>query len=185
MAVVGLVAVGATGCGLPASDHVERIDPRSVPFGLLESASPGTPTPSGHGLATAVFFVSGGRLVAAQRRTVGGNVPASSVRLLLVGPTPAEVAAGVRTDVPSGTRMVSLDVEGPIATVDLSEEFGTVGGSDQVFAVAQIVYTLTASRFIDAVRFAIRGHPIEVPDGSGSLSAVPRTRSDYPQLAPS
>jgi len=114
----------------------------------------------------------------------GANVPAEAVRLLLTGPEPAEAAHGLTTDIPSGTRLISLDLTGPVAKVDLSAEFGTVGGSEQVLAVAQIVYTLTASRYIDAVSFAISGKPIEVPDGSGSLSRTPRNRQDYRNLAP-
>jgi spore germination protein GerM len=88
------------------------------------------------------------------------------------------------SDVPSGTRLISLDLSGPVATVDLSSPLGTVGGSDQVLAVAQIVYTLTASRYIDSVRFAINGKAIEVPDSSGSLAKTPRGRADYRRLAP-
>jgi spore germination protein GerM len=84
----------------------------------------------------------------------------------------------------SGADQASRRSAGNVATVDVSSEFGTVGGSDQVLAVAQIVYTLTSSRYIDSVRFAINGNPTEVPDGSGSLSGTPRTRKDYPRLAP-
>ena len=120
----------------------------------------------------------------AGRRVVGENVPAEAVRALIVGPTSAESARGLATDVPTQTRLVSLDVAGSVATVDLSGEFVNLWGFDQVLAVAQFVYTLTASRYIDAVRFAIDGKHIEVPDASGSLSARPRDRNDYKPLAP-
>jgi spore germination protein GerM len=173
----------AAGCGLPTSGHIERMDPSAVPFGLLRTAPPGTPAPAPRGPVTDVYFVQGERLVTAARRVVGENIPAEAVRLLLAGPTTTEAARGLTSDVPAQTRLISLDLSGPVATVDLSSEFGTVGGSDQVLAVAQIVYTLTASRYIDAVRFAINGKPTEVPDGSGSLAGTPRTRRDYPRLA--
>ncbi|HET7309857.1 MAG TPA: GerMN domain-containing protein [Mycobacteriales bacterium] len=178
------VVVSAGGCGLPASGHIVRVDPTTVPFGLLHTAEPGTPGPQAVGPRTSVFFVRSDRLSVGPRRVVGDNVPAEAVRLLLDGPSPAEAARGLTTDVPAGTRLVSLDLSGPVATVDLSSEFGTLGGSEQVLAVAQIVYTLTASRYIDSVRFAINGKPTEVPDGSGSLADTPRTRHDYAQLAP-
>lgn len=183
-AVVATVLVAAaTGCGLPG-DRVEHIDKGSVPFGLLDTASPLTASPEPRGPHTSVYFVSQGRLDVAFRRVIGANVPAEALRLLLDGPTSDESAQGLATDVPTQTRLVSLDLAGRVATVDLSAEFGTVGGSDQVLAVAQIVYTLTESRYIDAVRFSINGRPVEVPDDSGSLSSVPRMRRDYRTVGP-
>jgi hypothetical protein len=176
--------MAVTGCGLPASGHVVRVDPHGVPFGLLATAPTGSATPPPRGPVTDVYFVQGDRLATTPRRVVGENIPAEAVRLLITGPTPAESQRGVTSDVPTQTRLISLDLNGPVATVDLSSEFGTVGGSDQVLAVAQIVYTLTASRYIDSVRFAINGKLSEVPDGSGSLSIAPRSRADYPKLAP-
>jgi spore germination protein GerM len=178
------LGLAAGGCGLPASGHVDRMDPATVPFHLLATAPPGTPEPPARGPATFVYFVRQDRLATTPRRVFGENVPAEALRLLLDGPSAQEATRGLTSDVPGQTRLVSLDLSGPVATVDLSPEFGTVGGSEQVLAVAQIVYTLTASRFIDTVRFAINGKPIEVPDGSGSLASAPRSRDDYRQLAP-
>ena len=181
LVVVGAVASSLAGCGLPTSGKVERVSPADVPFGLLESAPPGEglqPT----GPVVDVFFVRDDYLAAVAGHVVPGNVPANAVRLLLKGPPPSEAARGFSSDIPTGTRLVSLDLNGSVASVDLSAEFGSVGGSDQVLAVAQIVYTLTASRYIDAVVFAINGTRIEVPDGSGSLSATPMRRRDYPRL---
>lgn len=182
VAALAVAALTATGCGLPAH-QVTRLDPDSVPFGLLNTAPPSVPA-QGRGPQATVYLVDGGRLVTVARRVVGENVPAEAARALMEGPTTAESARGLTTDVPTPTHLISLDLTGSVATVDLSSEFGDLGGSDQVLAVAQFVYTLTASPYIDAVRFAIDGKPIEVPDASGSLSAQPRTRSDYRTLAP-
>jgi spore germination protein GerM len=173
------LALAAGGCGLPAPGDVDRVDPATVPFGLLDTTAPGAPTAAPRGPVAQVFFVRDQRLVAIPRRVVGENVPSEAVRLLLEGPTAVEAAAGVTSDVPARTRLISLDLTGHVVTVDFTDEFGTVGGSDQVLAVAQLVYTLTASRYIESVRFAINGKPTEVPNGSGSLSSAPRTRHDY------
>lgn len=176
------VALGAlAGCGLPANGKVDRVTKSDVPFGLLATAAPGqTPQPSGP--TVSVYLVRDDHLTAAARHVANGNIPENSVRLLLLGPLPAEATRGLTSDVPTGTRLVSLDLNRSVAAVDLSSEFGTVGGSDQVLAVAQIVYTLTASRYINAVVFSINGKRIEIPDGSGSLSDRPMGRSDYSQL---
>lgn len=174
----------ATSCGLPTSSHVDRVNPRNVPFELLSPTPGSTATPQSRGPITSIYLIKGARLAPLQRHVVGTNVPAEAVRLLLQGPDGRESAQGFTTDVPTQTRLISLDLTGPVATVDLSDEFGTLGGSDQVAAVAQIVYTLTASRYIDAVRFAINGKLADAPDGRGSLAATPRTRADFPHLAP-
>lgn len=172
-----------TSCGLPTSSTPERIDPARVPYGLLQRHNT-TPSAPAAGPATTVYLTDGNRLTAATRRVTGLNVPAEALRALLEGPTAPEAARGVVSDIPSQTRLLSLDLNGSVASVDLSDDFGTAGGSQQVLAVAQIVYTLTASRFIDAVTFSLAGKPIEVPDGSGSLSTAPRSRADYRREAP-
>lgn len=185
--LVALAAAAAAvlgGCGVPSSGGLQRIDPSTVPFGLLATAPPGSAEPRLRGPTTKVYLVRNERLATTARHVVGEAKAAEALRDLFVGPTTQETARGLTSDVPAQTRLISLDLNGPVATVDLSSEFATASGSEQVLAVAQIVYTLTASQFIDAVRFAINGKPIEVPDGSGSLSDQPRQRSDYTALAP-
>lgn len=178
---LALVLAAAAGCGLP-SHSLHEVDPATLPSGLLRANASTTPTPSGP--PARVYFVVGTRLVSEIRRVVGLNVPSESLRALLLGPTPVESAAGVASEIPPQTRLISLDLRGKVALVDLGTDFGSAGGSQQVLAVAQIVYTLTASRLINAVEFSIDGRRIEVPDGSGSLSTAPRTRSDYGGQAP-
>jgi spore germination protein GerM len=131
-----------------------------------------------------VYLVRDDRLVAADRVVVGTNVPAEAIRSLLRGPTPDESVAGITTAVPPSTRMLSLDVSDGVATVDLSAEFGTSNGDNQVVAVAQIVFTVTASPYVRAALFSVDGRPIQVPDDTGSLSSVPRSRAEYERLSP-
>lgn len=179
----GLAATLLAGCGVPVGGPPTRIDPTTVPFDLL--APSGTAAPEAEaGRAISIYLVDGDRLVPATRHVTGTNVPARSLGVLFLGPTTAEAAQGYRTAIPSLTRLISLDVSDRVATVDLTKQFGSLGGSDQVLAVAQIVFTLTASPRIRAVTFAIGDTPIAVPDGSGSLDTTARTRDDYPQQAP-
>jgi spore germination protein GerM len=182
--LIAALALGTASCGLPTASSPERINPATVPYGLLASAS-AAPTAPEAGPATTVYLADGDRLVPVTRRVTGLNLPAEALRSLLEGPTSTEGAAGVVSDIPSQTRLISLDLNGAVAAVDLSDDFGTTGGSQQVLAVAQIVYTLTASKYIDSVVFSLAGKPIEVPDGSGSLSTAPRSRADYKKEAPS
>lgn len=181
--VVSCVFLAAAACGVPASEQPRRIDPSDVPYSLL-ATTPATPITALSGPTTNVYLVEGDRLVLRRRHITGLNIPAEALRSLLVGPTPSESRHGLSSDIPAQTRLYSLDLKGSVAMVDLSPTFGTARGSQQVLAVAQIVFTVTASRYIDAVRFAVAGRPIDVPNGSGSLTGGVKTRGDFQQLAP-
>lgn len=185
VAIAIIVVTAAASCGLPARNHVTTVDSTSVPFGLLRPTpvSSANAGPGGHPVH--IFLIEGTRLVAADRRVLSANVPSSTVRVLFLGPLPAETKHGLTSDIPAQTHLVSLDLKGTTATLDLTGEFGTVGGTAQVLAVAQIVYTLTAFQYIHSVRIEINGKPVEAPNGSGSLSYAARSRSDYHSVAPS
>lgn len=177
-----LTAALLAGCGLP-SQGVERIDPRTVPFDLLATASP-TASPQPLGPMATIYLVARNRLRPVPRQLPGVDPPAEAVKAVLDGPSAQEAAQGIGTDVPARARLVSLKTAGSVATVELSAEFGTVSGTEQVLAVAEIVYTLTEFPQVRAVAFVLQGQQVEVPDASGSLSAAPRTRADYAALAP-
>jgi spore germination protein GerM len=183
LAVIGtLVALTAGGCGLPPSGTVTRVDPTTVPYQLLESSPPNPTNQDSGGRPVRIYLVAGDRLVSAKRQVFGNNVPSAAVRSLFLGPSPLETRRGLTSDVPAQTHLISLDVRGATATLDLTSAFGTVGGTAQVLAVAQIVYTVTSTRDIKSVRISINGKPVEVPNGTGSLSSAPRSRSDYRSL---
>ena len=62
---------------------------------------------------------------------------------LLAGPNPLEARAGVTTVIPAGTRLLGLTISKGVATVDLSSEFESGGGSASMFArLAQVACTL-------------------------------------------
>jgi len=101
-------------------------------------------------------------------RAVASSSPAEAVRALLAGPTATEAAAGAVTLIPDGTRLNGVVVDGHEATVDLSGEFGTGGGSLSVMGrVAEVVYTVTQFDGIDTVRFAIDGTVVTELTGEG------------------
>jgi spore germination protein GerM len=84
------------------------------------------------------------------------------MRRLLAGPTGPERAAGVRTAIPSGTRVLSLRVSRNTATVNLSERFAANAGDSRgtVLRLAQVVYTLTAVPGIRTVLIQISGRTL-------------------------
>lgn len=125
--------------------------------------------------------------VGVARRTVPRTraVGAAALRELLEGPTPAERDAGLGTLIPEGTRLLGLEVRAGTATVDLSGEFVTGGGSLSMLGrVAQVVYTLTQFPSVRRVRFAVDGEPVEAIGGEGVAVEPPVDRADFEELAP-
>jgi len=109
-------------------------------------------------------------------------VGAAALNALLAGPNDAELAArpAMYTAIPAGTRLLGLRIEGGIATVNLSREFESGGGSASVLGrLAQVVYALTQFPTVQGVRFELDGEPVEVFSGEGVVLSEPVGRDDY------
>lgn len=104
---------------------------------------------------------------------------------LAQGVTAAESGMGLSTVLPTGTRVLGVEVVERVARVDLSREFESGGGSLSVLGrVAQVVYTATSYDEIDGVEFLVEGEPIEVLSGEGLILDGPQTRDGYQDLLP-
>jgi spore germination protein GerM len=90
------------------------------------------------------------------------------------------------TAIPRNTRLLSIEVDQNIATVDLSGEFETgATGEPLALRLAQVVYTLTQEGTdILNVLFSIEGEPVPVLTGTGLVVEDPVTRQDYERFAP-
>jgi len=114
-------------------------------------------------------------------------VGAAAMSALLAGPNPAELSASpaTYTTVPDGSRFLGLTIEDGIATVNLSREFESGGGSASVLGrLAQVVYTLTQFPTVQGVQFELDGTPITVFSGEGVVLDKPLTRTDYTDQLP-
>lgn len=134
-----------------------------------------------------VWLTRGEQLFAVTRQ--GRSVPelpfTLAVQELLEGPTAAEVAAGVGTAIPSGTRFLDGTLEDGTVTVDLTSEYESGGGSASMFArLAQVVYTLTEFPAVERVSFMLDGNPVDVFSGEGIILEKPVTREDYEEWMP-
>lgn len=125
-----------------------------------------------------------GRLVAVPRRVRGRTQPdrvAEAVQWLLRGPTEAERRLGYTSEIPSGTRLRGVRVEGEVAIVDLSRELEQGGGSSSMLArVYQIVYTATQFRGIRAVQILVDGKRRDALGGEGVWIGQPIRRPEVP-----
>ena len=180
VAVVVLASV-AVGCGVSAEPDANRIDPDSVPFGLLDVQS--TTTEASTGEPVTIFLLSGDKLLEVPRTLPDDGALGDLLELVVTGPTPTEQGLGITSAVAPGT-VASVGTERGVAEVDLTESFGEIGSADQLLALAQIVYVLTAQPGIGSVAFSLEGEPIEVPRTDGTASDQPLTRDDFAALAP-
>jgi germination protein M len=176
---------------VPSSEPTPGTSP-----GPLEStaASPGasaTPAPGSTTIRAYFFlgsFVDNAGLVPVLREIPKTQaVGAAAVQALLDGPSDSELGArpAMYTTVPEGTRFLGLSIDAGIATVNLSREFESGGGSASVLGrLAQVVYTLTQFPTVSGVRFELDGVPVSTFSGQGVILDSPVDRSDYTDFLP-
>ncbi len=166
---------------LPATTAVTTAPPTTAPPTTAPSTT-ATPTtvalPPIDEPGVALYFVRGETLTVVGR-WLGTMAPDELVRALLAGPTDVERANGITSLIPVGTQLRSVIVEGNAATVDLSAEYESMGGSLAVtLAVAQVTYTLTQLPGVDNVWFRIGGEQRDMLTGEGVM-VDPATRAEF------
>jgi Sporulation and spore germination/Immunoglobulin-like domain of bacterial spore germination len=194
LAVLAALALSAAGCG----------DEGAVSAGPVATGTAGTPPadgstvggPSGGVTTTTVnyggpppvyeiWFTRGDALeLTHQLGEPTPGVLAAALTRLLAGP--GAVTGGTSsTAVPAGTRLLGVDIDKGVATVDLSSEFESGGGSRSMFMrLAQLVYTATQFDTVKSVRLHLDGEPVDVFSGEGIVLDKPLTRKDYEELLP-
>jgi hypothetical protein len=149
------------------------------------SGSDGTGTPVSQPTVE-VWFARGEQLVARQRtHPPTRRVATAALTALLNGPTRAERGAGLTSAIPPGTQLLGIAIAGGVATVDLTSQYQSGGGSLSLqLRLGQVVYTLTQFPTVKAVRFQLDGTPVNVFSSEGIVLSKPVRRSDYGDLAP-
>lgn len=191
--VAGLLLAG---CGDDDSDDSDTAGQDGVPTvtpsaSATASGSPTvTPEPSESETPSArtqvsVYFLHGEKVQPVLRSTTGPAVATAAIRALLDGPTAAERSAGLTSSVPDGTELLGLSVADGVATIDLSENYSSGGGSlSMTTRLAQVVFTLTRFPTVDAVNFRLDGEPVEVFGGEGIVLDRPATRAQFEEQSP-
>src|SRR5438445_13002908 len=172
---------GAVGVGTPSSPP----SPASSSPRTPGSAHP-SQTAQPRSISLSVWFNSGETLFSAHRTVPATQaVGTAALQALLAGPTSAEIAGGVGTQLPTGTRLRGLSIANGVATVDLSSEFGAGGGvASETILLAQVVYTITQFPTVRSVKFRLDGRPVTVFTGDGIVLDHSVTRQDYEGLLP-
>lgn len=127
-----------------------------------------------------VYFLDGEQLVVGGRTALTEAVASEAIRELLDGPAEGfEQDLGWMSAIPDGTTLNGINVEDGTATIDLSSEFESGGGTLSVTArVAQVVFTLTQFPTVDSVDFQIDGQAVDFLTGEG-FQAQGLTRDDF------
>lgn len=173
-----LLALVLTGCGVPTDEQPRTLDAAEAPFQVFSSTAP--PAPSGDG-RVALYFVRDDRIVLQTRAVDQSTDVDELLDLLLEGPTPQQVEAGIRSALPTTFSVDDVEVgSNGVAVVTLGGESTQISTSPLGFA--QVVATLTAPGRARAVRFRLDGENLPVPRGDTSLSEEPVDRSDYAEL---
>jgi germination protein M len=149
-----------------------------------------TPAPS-ETMVVRTYYVQGGGLgveglVPTLREVprTSGVARAAMAALLDAGPI-VTAYVQISTAIPAGTRLLGVSVRDGVATVNLSREFESGGGSASMsYRLGQVVYTLTQFSTVRSVLFQVEGKPVAAFGGEGIALDRPQSRFDYEQLLP-
>ena len=171
-----ICAAALAGCGggdEPAADEVATLTTPPATTAAAETEPP----PAGS--VVRLYYLDGEKLKVVLGLTEPTQgVAADALRLLI------ENEQADQTAIPGGTKLLGLSVADGEATVDLSREFESGGGSASMQArVAQVVYTLTQWPTIDSVTFRLDGEAVDAIGGEG-VQARGVTRSDFTDVLP-
>jgi hypothetical protein len=179
--------------GSPDVTPAPSDEPSSEPSGSpgLPTSSP-TPTPSSAGttIVRAYFWLGGlpgseGLVAVLREIPATKGVATAAVNALLAGPTDGESKREISSAVPDGSQLLGLSIADGVATVDVSAEFESGGGSASVLTrLGQMVYTLTQFPTVKSVVFQIEGVTSKTFSSEGVVLDKPVTRADYVDLLP-
>ncbi len=165
----------------PPEDSTTTTTPTTSP---TEST---TTTTAGQDTMIVNVYYSRDEMICAAARSIPETqqVGAAAMQALLQGPTSAEEEGGMVTSIPEGTTFLGLNIDGGVATVDLSKEYASGGGTlSMLTRLAEVVFTLTQFPTVDGVTFKLDGKPIDVLGGEGLILDHPMSRADYEDLSP-
>ena len=155
--------------------------------GEADKASETVPPPGTKATVTyQVWFTEGDSLyVVSRTEKATRRVGTAALEALLDGPDSFEAESGVGTAVPQGSQLLGLTIDNGIASVDLTSEFESGGGSlSMMLRLAQVVCTLDQFPTVKGVLFNLDGEPVDVFSGEGIVLDHPVGCKDYEDVLP-
>lgn len=186
---LALAGVACTPTPPPMPTHPEPPPTRPVTATPAPATSTQDPMPtatSGSPLKIKVYFAFQEKMQPVSRTVPHTTaVLKASLTALLSGPTAAQKAAGLSSQIPAGTKLRGVTIAANVAIVDLTNAYSSGGGTlSMTNRLAQIVFTCTQFKGVDAVRIKIDGKLVEVFGGEGIVIDKPQTRADYEYATP-
>lgn len=195
--VLGVVVIAlAVGAGVVAGRAIDRDEPvteeetTSTAGGEVEpevtepeTEEPEVPTAT----QTVRVYFARGEYLGVVTRTVPETpaIARAAIEELLAGPTAAEEGWGFGSEIPKGTRLLGLTIDGGTARVDLSGDFESGGGMLSVtMRLAEVVYTLTQFPAVERVVLMMDGEVVDVFTGEGLMLDEPQERGDFEYVLP-
>jgi hypothetical protein len=179
---LGLVALGSRAVGPGSDARAQEFEHRAFAPGVARDG----PLPEPETLSLNVYFLRDEQVASVHREVEATlAVARAAMEELLAGPTEFEAETGIVSAIPEGTEFLGVSVEDGIASVDLSGEYESGGGSLSVLArLAQVTYTLTQFPTVDAVIYFLDGERVEVFSGEGVVLEEPVGRGDFENVTP-
>jgi germination protein M len=177
----------------PSDDPTPSAPPSQAPSGSPAPTARPTPTPTRTPADTMViraYFVLDGDVGVEGLVPTLREVPKTTAvaRAAMETLLRADILAddNLASAIPVGTRLLGLTIRDGIATVDLSREFESGGGSASAFRrLGQVVYTLTQFSTVRAVLFQVEGKTVTTFGSEGIVLEGPQARKDFEDLLPS
>ena len=175
-----IVLIMAAGCdnqntkttndGNTATTHSEQQSQKVATTSILED-KPDTQKQTQTEITVYFPDANAEKLIAVKRQIpANDNKYVNAINELITGP--ANDSEGF-TIMPKGTKVLSVNVNNNIATVDFSKEFQnnfTGGSTGEIMLVGSIVDTLTDFKEIKSVRFTLEGQPLDILGGHLDLT---------------
>ena len=186
LGMVLVLALTGTACnGDEDEPSAASAAPSATPTTDVTTVAPATPTPATVTQPVRLWLTleefTG--LTVRQAQVTPPRFATAAVTELLKGPNPSEVSNAWGTAIPAGTQLLGIDLSNGVATVDLSDEFESGGGSLSArMRLAQLVYTLTEFDTIQSVELEIEGQLVTTFSSEGIVIDGPMTREDFEDL---
>ena len=178
----------------PGGSATPSIAPSGEPAATATASSAATPaaSPAATMIVRAYFILGGppgsvGLVPVLRVVPQSAAVASAAMTALLAGPTTTETRdRSITSAVPEGTGLLGLSIRNGVATVDLSTEFDSGGGTASMeYRLAQVVYTLTQFSTVKSVVFQMEGQTVTVFGSEGIVLDGPVGRADYYDQLPS
>ena len=177
----GSTVSGSSNVGAPTTESGSRATSTTAAAVATSSTvrvDEGLSVPEGQTL-NRIWFLDDEILTPAYREGITAEV---AIRDLLAGPV-SDDGDGVVTMIPEGTDLRSVSVADGVATVDLTGDFASGGGSLSMFGrVAQLVFTVTEFPGVDQVVLTLDGSTDL--GGEGVSLGTPLRRDDFEEFKP-